>query len=195
MTRRGDAIERPKPWLVRAADLAAGKGWDLLVAQVPDAADRAWVAITSDPRRTDDRHHRLKGSLADVAVAGRQLEQWQYEVTGAGRLWCGIDDTNRTLWITGRPSGTRPRPTHRVDASAEGRAEAGVVLRCRRAAAHENLGGADRRLGPPRRTQQVPRQRHSAWPPDFAPRLETGARSYALAKCQRPPSRVPEPTD
>jgi hypothetical protein len=105
VTRRGDEIERPKPWVVRAADLADGKRWDLLVTQVPEAADRASVAITSDPRRTDDRQHRLKGSLGDVSVAGRRLEQWQYEVTGAGRIWYGIDDADRTLWITGATVG------------------------------------------------------------------------------------------
>jgi hypothetical protein len=25
---------------------------------------------------------------------GRKLEQWQYEVTGAGRVWYCIDDAN-----------------------------------------------------------------------------------------------------
>lgn len=114
MTKRGDEIPRPSPWRVVAADSTAGKGWDALTRQYRAAADRAWVAITSDPRRTDDRQHRLKGSLADVVVGGRAMERWQYEVTGAARVWYAIDDETRTLWVThaavGHPKETdRPR--------------------------------------------------------------------------------------
>jgi len=112
-TRRGDPIPRPNPWKVRAADLSAGGGWDTLVAQHPEAADRAWVAITGDPRRTDQRQHQLKGSLATVAIGGKALDQWQYEVTGAGRVWYAIDDSARTLWVaearTGHPKDTETR--------------------------------------------------------------------------------------
>lgn len=64
MTKRGDEIARPQPWTVRAADRRAGLGWDELLRQAPEAADRAWVSITGDPRRTDSRQHRLKGSLS-----------------------------------------------------------------------------------------------------------------------------------
>ncbi len=99
-TRRGDPIERPTPWTVRAADLTAGKGWDALAAQRPEAADRAWVAITSEPRRTDSRQHQLKGSFGTVSVAGTPMEQWQYEATAGGRVWYAIDDEHRTLWVT-----------------------------------------------------------------------------------------------
>jgi hypothetical protein len=112
-TRRRDEIPRPKPWTVRAADLAAGKGWDALVAQRPEAADRTWVAMTSEPRRVDGRQHRLKGSLGSVAVGGKTSEQWQYEATAGGRVWYAIDDDTRTLWVTeagpGHPKKTEPR--------------------------------------------------------------------------------------
>lgn len=116
MTRRGEEIARPRPWFVRAADRAAGDGWDKLVAQFPEAADRAWVAITADPRRVDGRQHPLKGALAFVTVARRRLEQWQYEVLAGGRLWYGIDDEAHTLWVTvasiGHPKAT-DRPGRR----------------------------------------------------------------------------------
>ncbi|MGH3813505.1 MAG: hypothetical protein ACRDUV_13815 [Pseudonocardiaceae bacterium] len=112
MTRRGDEIGRPNPWTVRAADRRAGIGWDILLRQVPEATDRAWVCITADPRRTDSRQHRLKGSLGLVTVGNRSMEQWQFEVTAGGRVWYGIDDAARTLWIT--HAGTaHPRQTDR----------------------------------------------------------------------------------
>lgn len=100
MTRRGDDIPRPNPWRVRAADRTAGVGWDQLVANQPDAADRAWVAMTSNPRRTDDRQHQLKGALAHTTVGGRALDHWQIEATSGGRIWYAIDDNARVLWIT-----------------------------------------------------------------------------------------------
>lgn len=112
MTRRGEAIERPRPWTVRAADRSAGEGWDKLVAQFPEAADRAFVAVTSDPRRTDERQHRLKGALALVRVAGKDLEQWQFEVLAAGRLFYAIDDEARALWVTAASIG-HPKETDR----------------------------------------------------------------------------------
>lgn len=113
MTKRGDEIARPRPWKVRAADRAAGAGWDRLVAQHPEAADRAWIAITTDPRRVDNRQHPLKGRLGSVTVAGRPLPQWEYEVLSAGRVWYAVDEQARTLWITlasvGHPRQTEKR--------------------------------------------------------------------------------------
>ncbi|MGW5156414.1 hypothetical protein ACWEPN_13125 [Nonomuraea wenchangensis] len=87
MAGRGDEVPRPNPWRVRFADRRAAEGWAHLLAQAPDNLDRAWVAITSDPRRIDCRQHPLKGSLGFVKVDGVSVEQWQYEATSGGRLW------------------------------------------------------------------------------------------------------------
>jgi hypothetical protein len=110
VSARGEMIERPNPWLVRAADRQAFQGWQQLLRAARDSLDRAWVAITSDPRRVDQRQHPLKGALGVVKVAGAALEQWQYEVTGGGRIWYAIDDDNRTLWITQAGTG-HPKQT------------------------------------------------------------------------------------
>ena len=72
----------------------------MFVRQALDAADRAWVAITSDPRRTADRQHQLRGSLGQVIVGGKKLDQWQVEPTAGGRVWYAIDDEDRVLWVT-----------------------------------------------------------------------------------------------
>jgi hypothetical protein len=95
---------------VRAADRQAYQGWQRLLTQARDNLDRAWVALTGDPRHIDQRQHPLKGELAVVKVAGSALEQWQYEVTGGGRIWYAIDDDNRTLWITRAGTG-HPKQT------------------------------------------------------------------------------------
>ncbi len=50
-------------------------------------------------------------------VNGQEMEQWQYGVTGAGRLWCCIDDDRQTVWLTGATTGhpeatEQPRAGH-----------------------------------------------------------------------------------
>ena len=110
MSGRGDDVPRPHPWRVRFADRQIAIGWNQLLTQARENLDRAWVAITSDPRRVDGRQHPLKGALGTVKVAGAVWEQWQYEATAGGRIWYAIDDEARTLWIT--HAGTRhPKQT------------------------------------------------------------------------------------
>ncbi|MEO3798390.1 hypothetical protein [Nonomuraea sp. B1E8] len=112
MAGRGDDVPRPNPWRVRFADRRAAEGWRHLLAHAPENLDRAWVALTGNPRHVDCRQHRLKGALGVVKVGGASLEQWQYEATSGGRLWYAIDDEERTLWSTCAGTG-HPRRTGR----------------------------------------------------------------------------------
>lgn len=93
-------------------DRQAAVGWTELRGQIPENLDRAWLAITAEPRRRDNlsRRHRLKFDLATVKVDSVELEQWQYEVSGGGRIWYAIDDERKILWITQAGTG-RPRQT------------------------------------------------------------------------------------
>ncbi len=56
------------------------------------------------------RQHPLKHDLATVTVNGTTMPQWQYEVTGASRIWYAVNEPKRTTWIThaatGHPSKT-----------------------------------------------------------------------------------------
>jgi hypothetical protein len=109
---RGAEVRRPTGWIVRVVDKQARRGWAELLAQAPANLDRAWVAITSGPRCQDDlsRQHRLKADLRTIKIDGIEMEQWQYEVTGGGRIWYAVDDERRTLWITQAGTG-HPRKT------------------------------------------------------------------------------------
>jgi hypothetical protein len=53
------------------------------------------------PRSTanHDRQHRLRGDLANHRHNGRDMEQWEYEVTSGGRVRYVIDDGKRTVWL------------------------------------------------------------------------------------------------
>jgi hypothetical protein len=82
---KGDEARRPTGWVVRLVDRQAAVGWAALLAQVPENLDRAWVAITTDPRSRDDlsRQHRLKFDLKAVkAVLDLESAEW-------GSIDCG----------------------------------------------------------------------------------------------------------
>ena len=113
MGRRGERVApppAPNEWDLRFGDRSAGEGWEQLSSAAPGAALAAWVALRSDPRQRTERQHPLRGDLGTRTIGGRMLEQWQLEVTGAGRLWYCIDDQHRTVYLTlaklGHPSQT-----------------------------------------------------------------------------------------
>jgi hypothetical protein len=74
------------------------RGWEKLCSAAAANGRVAWERITSDPSDRTDRQHPLKGSLGRRLVNGVEVEPWQYEETGAGRLWYCIDDAHRTVW-------------------------------------------------------------------------------------------------
>lgn len=97
-------------WDFRYATSDAVTGWEKVCAAAPANARVAWERITTDPRDRTERQHPLKGSLGTRTVNGQEMEQWQYEVTGGGRLWYCIDDSKRTAWLTGATTG-HPKAT------------------------------------------------------------------------------------
>jgi hypothetical protein len=113
--RRGERAAPPpagSEYDLRFASNQAADGWEQLSRQAGGSLRRAFDAIRADPRSrsSPERHHRLKGSLGTATWKGESLEQWQYEVTGGGRIWYVVDDTRRTAWITHAGSG-HPKAT------------------------------------------------------------------------------------
>lgn len=110
--RHGRVAPPPRPggWDFRHASKSAADGWEKVCVAAPGNTRTAWERITIDPRQRDARQHPLKGRLGTRVVNGVSLEQWRYEVTGGGRLWCCIDDARRTVWLmeaaTGHPKST-----------------------------------------------------------------------------------------
>lgn len=105
MSKRGELAPRPPSagqWKLKLANNQAATGWDDLCRQAPGPLAIAWDHLADDPRQVHnpDRQGRLKGSLAHTTVGGTEYDQWQYEVTGGGRIWYVIDDDSRTVHIT-----------------------------------------------------------------------------------------------
>jgi hypothetical protein len=97
-------------WDFRYATNDAANGWEKLCSAAPANARAAWDDITADPKQRNARQHPLRGDLAKRQVGHKLLDQWQYEVTGAGRVWYCIDPDARTVWLTLAVSG-HPRRT------------------------------------------------------------------------------------
>jgi hypothetical protein len=115
--KRGDRAApppRPDEYDLRFADTEAAKGWDQLCRQAAGNARTAFDTIRAHPcpKPSNERHHRLKYDLAAGVHNGQVLEQWQYEVTGGGRIWYLVDHETRTVWLTYAAPG-HPKATDR----------------------------------------------------------------------------------
>ena len=113
--KRKDRVAPPPErgrWDVRYADTDAVSGWEDLSRQAPGPTFDAWEAMSRNPRdrMNAGRQHPLRGELAQRVVAGRTLDQWQYEVPGAGRVWYCIDDQAHIVCLTAASTG-HPKQT------------------------------------------------------------------------------------
>lgn len=113
MPKRRERVAPPPAtggWDLRYATSDAVGGWEELCRLAPTSARSAWERLSADPGVRSARQHPLKGNLSSRTVNGKEMEQWQYEVTGAGRIWYCIDDSKRTVWLTdaspGHPAAT-----------------------------------------------------------------------------------------
>jgi len=102
--KRGDRV--PPPPVRGERDIrfhtnAAADGWEELCRQAPGNTSAAFWTMRRDPvpRAETMRHHRLKGRMAMRVVKGRELEHWQIEVTGSGRILYLVDHETHTVWI------------------------------------------------------------------------------------------------
>ena len=108
MPKRKERVASPPAaggWDFRYATSDAVHGWEAVCSAAPANARTAWERITADRRHRTERQHPPKGSLGTRLVNGETLEQWQYEVTGADRLWYCIDDERHTDWLTDASAG------------------------------------------------------------------------------------------
>jgi hypothetical protein len=102
VAKRGERVAPPPrsgEWDLRHTGDSTD-GWEELCKQAPGAARAAYDQIVRAPLEVSKRQHQLKGELATVQVRDRLLPQWQYEVTGAGRVWYAADAERRLLHMT-----------------------------------------------------------------------------------------------
>ena len=103
--RRGERAAPPPgagEWDIRFATNEAARGWEELSRRSPGPLRDCWLALRHRPTQPTNptRQHRLHRSLGDRSLGGRLLPQWQYEVTGAARVWYCVDAEAGTVWVT-----------------------------------------------------------------------------------------------
>lgn len=113
--KRGDRVAppaRPGHWEARFATSEAAKGWEELCRTAQSNTWEAWIVLTDRPTTPENpmRQHKLKGAFSTRDVGGRTLDQWQYEVTAGGRIWCCPDPDRRVVWVVPAGAG-HPKPT------------------------------------------------------------------------------------
>ena len=113
MPKRGDPVAPParrEEWEIRYADTDAANGWANLLTQVPGTLREAWERMRNAPDTRTATQKPLAGPLANRTYRGRDLPQWQIDVSSAGRVWYVIDTTSHTVWVTlaktGHPAAT-----------------------------------------------------------------------------------------
>jgi hypothetical protein len=112
--RRGDRVTVPPPegqWDVRFATSDAVTGWEELCRHALANTRRCLETLRADPR-SGAGQERLRGDLATHRHNGRDLEQWEYEVTSGGRVRYAIDDQARVVWLV-YASPRHPKDTDR----------------------------------------------------------------------------------
>lgn len=100
--KRGDDVAPPpvgREWRLRFATNDAAKGWGELCAEAAGNARRCFEALRVDPvsPADPDRQHRLRGRLASRALGGKELPQWEYEVTAGRRVRYLVDEPGRIV--------------------------------------------------------------------------------------------------
>jgi hypothetical protein len=115
MPKRKERVAPPPTrdaWDVRYLTNESIKGWEDLCRTAPGPTGDCWDQLRTTPLKPKNprRQHRLKGSLGVREVGGKPLQQWQYEVTGGGRVWYCPDPDSNTVWLaaasTGHPKAT-----------------------------------------------------------------------------------------
>jgi len=90
MPKRGERVAPPArrgEWELRFGESEAAAGWEELCRQAPGPVREAMgCSVTRTSRRNQpSRQHRLRSDLGTRTIKGKALEQWQYEVLGAGK--------------------------------------------------------------------------------------------------------------
>ncbi|QIS14828.1 hypothetical protein [Nocardia arthritidis] len=99
-------------WEARFGTTEAAKGWEDLCRAAQSNTWEAWISLTERPTTPENpaRQHRLRNELSTHVMNGKVLPLWQYEVTGAGRIWYCPDSDRQIVWIV-RASVGHPKQT------------------------------------------------------------------------------------
>ena len=102
MAKRGERVAPPPradEWELVFGTNEAANGWQDLVRQAPGPTREAYESLSKNPLSRTERQHLLHGRYAIGTHKGEDFPQWQYEVTGPGRIWYLVDEKRKRVVI------------------------------------------------------------------------------------------------
>lgn len=90
-------------WVIKPASAQIHKQWLEAFEQEPDLMSEEKKRLKKRPIERGEnprRTHKLRGKLAKRRIESTTYEQWQHEITSAGRIWYCVDRKDRIVWIT-----------------------------------------------------------------------------------------------
>lgn len=90
-------------WKIKPASAQAEKQWNKAKEKEPDLMAKEKERLENRPLERGDnpgRTHKLRGPLSTRMVGRVRYDQWQHEISSAGRVWYCVDRKNRIVWIT-----------------------------------------------------------------------------------------------
>ena len=102
MPKRLDDVAQPpkaNEWSIRYGTSEAAANWPELCKQLPGTTREAWDRMRQHPLERTDTQKPLGGKLGSRIVAGRELPQWQTDLSSGGRIWYCFDEVGKTVWL------------------------------------------------------------------------------------------------
>ena len=90
-------------YVIKPASAKALKQWNKALEQEPDLMAKEKERLENRPLERGDnpsRTHKLRGTLSTRKIDGVNYDQWQHEISSAGRVWYCVDRKSRIAWIT-----------------------------------------------------------------------------------------------
>ena len=110
--KRGNQVPPPPTedeWDLRYATKEA-LAFPEMEKQFPGNCAEAKSRLKVAPTTRTDVQEKLRGSLGTRAIAGSEMDQWQYDIASGARLWYCVDPEKRIVWLTLAAMG-HPRST------------------------------------------------------------------------------------
>ena len=99
--RLDDVAQPPKDgeWSIRFGTSEAAASWPELCKQLQGTTRAAWDRMRKHPLERTDTQKPLGGQLGVRTVGGRDLPQWQIDLSSGGRVWYCVDEERGTVWL------------------------------------------------------------------------------------------------
>ena len=106
--KRGDEVAAPvqgAEWHLQFGTSDAARDWPGLTASFAGPCRAAWERMRHHPLERSAGQKPLAGALAERTVGGRDLPQWQIDISAGGRARFCVDEQAHRVWLVQASAG------------------------------------------------------------------------------------------